>query len=360
MEAFFSSKKKWGDSREKIYWTVYKKTEKLNAFSVFLLVLSLLLQDHLNLKMNYVLSNPVFKSKIQSVLKRKYDTTLIYMMDYLKNKENGDMQVLEEMKEKIRTKKNIKSSQNQPVILAVPSETQVEKGEREILPPKKGHGGGKNTNREGKGFEELTENLSKLLEQGFVYNYWNITSKNAFTLSKTFGSRLAIPVSGGAEGAVENMDEKGGENLWEKRILYLAQGGFRTFMKNEYGLNFPRYPDEAYLVVYSNGRKVLKILEKKAQNVEGSADTKLMAAGAFREEYRFFGEGKFEVEYAFCLNDFFKDKFHSTSDAKNRKYIFLQQLLKKEGIEVFYGEDADYFDHLSEWIHRDSNSVSSR
>ena len=309
--------------------------------------------------MNYVLSNPVFKKQIQSVLKRKYDSILNYMTDYLQNKDNCNIQFLKQLEEKNYTKKNIQKSENQPVILPVALETKVEKGVIYIIPPKKGHGGGKNTNREGKGFEELTENLSKLLEQGFVYNYCNKTSKNSFTLSKSFGSRLSIPVSGGGEGAMDNIDQEVGDNVWEKRIIYLAQGGFRTFMKNEYGLNFPRYPDEAYLITYSNGRKVLKILEKKAQNVEGSADTKLMAANAFREEYRFFGEGKFEVEYAFCLNAFFKYKFNTTSDAKNRKYIFLQQLLKKEGVEVFYGEDADYFDRLSEWIHRDSVSVSS-
>lgn len=333
----------------------------MNAFSVFSLVLSsLLLQDYLNPKMNFVLSNPIFKKQIQSVVKRKYDSTVIYMMDYLKNKNKYDIQFLEEMKEKNRSIKTIESSknENQPIILSVTPETEAEKGVIEILPSKKGHGGGKNTNREGKGFEELTENLSKLLEQGFVYNSWNKTSKHAYTLSKSFGFRLAIPVSEGGEGAVEKIDEKEGENMWEKRILYLAQSGFKTFMKNEYGLDFPRYPDEAYLITYSNGRNVLKILEKKAQNVEGSADTKLMAANAFREEYRFFGEGKFEVEYAFCLNGFFKEKFHSAS-AKNRKYIFLQQFLKKEGIEVFYGEDADYFDRISEWIHRDSLFVES-
>jgi hypothetical protein len=127
-------------------------------------------------------------------------------------------------------------------------------------------------------------------------------------------------------------------------------------MEKEYNLIFPRNPDEAYLILYADGRKVMKILEKKAQSVEGSADTKLMAANAFREEYLFFSEGQFEVEYAFCLSDFFKEKFHSTAK-KNRKYLFLRQLLKREGIEVFYGEDADYFERLGQWIQ--CNSLSS-
>ena len=313
--------------------------------------------------MNYVSANPIFKKQMQAVLKKQRERYLFYStMEYLKKNVKYDISSSEEMREKNRDKKvvenSVKSSTAKSETKSVAQETEVEKGVVDIFSPKKGHGGGKNTNLEGKSFEALTENVAKLLEQGFVYNYWNQTSKHAFTLSKTFDcSPLAISVSGGGEGAVDNIGEKRGDG-GEKRILYLAQAGFKTFMKNEYGLNFPRYPDEAYLIAYSNGRKVLKILEKKAQHVEGSADTKLMAANAFREEYRFFGEGKFEVEYAFCLNAFFKEKFHSES-AKNRKYIFLQQLLKKEGIEVFYGEDADYFDRLSEWIHRDAVITNS-
>ena len=221
-----------------------------------------------------------------------------------------------------------------------------ENEEEEYAPPKKGHGGGKNTNREGKGFEALTDYVPHLTEQGFEKDVWNKTSKHGFTLSKTFHSHLKEQeIAGG--GAVENIP------IAHKRILYLCQSGFKSYMEKEYGLNFPRYPDEAYLVLYSDGRKVMKILEKKAQNVEGSADTKLMAANAFREEYLFFSEGKFEVEYAFCLSHFFKEKFESTAK-KNRKYLFLQQLLKREGIEVFFGEDADYFERLGQWIQSDS------
>lgn len=222
--------------------------------------------------------------------------------------------------------------------------------EEENLPPKKGHGGGKNTNREGKGFEALTDNIPHLIEQGFERDVWNKTSKYGFTLSKIFYDKLDKDIEKKG-GAVENIP------LNEKRVLYLCQGGFKAYMEKEYGLNYPRNPDEAYLVLYTDGRKVMKILEKKAQSVEGSADTKLMAANAFRQEYLFFSEGQFEVEYAFCLSNYFKEKFHSTAK-KNRKYLFLRQLLKREGIETFYGEDADYFDRLGQWIYRDSSASS--
>jgi hypothetical protein len=227
-------------------------------------------------------------------------------------------------------------------------ETEREETEREVdkIVTKKGHGGGKNTNREGKGFEALTDNIPHLIEQGFELETWNKTSKHGFTYSKIFYNGLE------EGGAVENIQ------LGGKRIYYLCQGGFKAYMEKEYGLIYPRNPDEAYLILYADGRKVLKILEKKAQSVEGSADTKLMAANAFREEYLFFSEGQFEVEYAFCLSDFFKEKFESTAK-KNRKYLFLRQLLKREGIEVFYGEDADYFERLGQWIQCDSSSSSS-
>jgi len=253
----------------------------------------------------------------------------------------------------------LKYNQNYDIYHSVPSqslttpittkmETEREETEREVdkIVTKKGHGGGKNTNREGKGFEALTDNIPHLIEQGFELETWNKTSKHGFTYSKIFYNGLE------EGGAVENIQ------LGGKRIYYLCQGGFKAYMEKEYGLIYPRNPDEAYLILYADGRKVLKILEKKAQSVEGSADTKLMAANAFREEYLFFSEGQFEVEYAFCLSDFFKEKFESTAK-KNRKYLFLRQLLKREGIEVFYGEDADYFERLGQWIQCDSSSSSS-
>lgn len=34
-------------------------------------------------------------------------------------------------------------------------------------------------------------------------------------------------------------------------------------MKNKYNINLFRCPDEAYIIEYTNGKKVIKILEKK-------------------------------------------------------------------------------------------------
>ena len=242
---------------------------------------------------------------------------------------------------------------SRPIKMQTNNKTNDEIEEKEeILITKKGHGGGKNTNREGKGFEALTDNVPHLLEQGFEKEIWNKTSKHGFTLRKIFYGGLDN-LAGDRGGAIEDI------SLGGKQVVYLSQGGFKAYMQKHYELKFPRNPDEAYLVLYSSGRRVMKILEKKAQSVEGSADTKLMAADAFRQEYLFFSEGKFEVEYAFCLSRFFQEKFSSTATKKNRKYLFLKQLLKREGIEVFFGEDSDYFDKLRQWIQCDVSANHS-
>jgi hypothetical protein len=38
-------------------------------------------------------------------------------------------------------------------------------------------------------------------------------------------------------------------------------------MKQNYDINLFRCPDEAYIIEYKNGKKIIKILEKKEQNV---------------------------------------------------------------------------------------------
>lgn len=56
-------------------------------------------------------------------------------------------------------------------------------------------------------------------------------------------------------------------------------------MKNKYNIELFRYPDEAYLIEYNTGKKVIKILEKKEQKVEGSVETKLWSGSSLKREY---------------------------------------------------------------------------
>jgi len=180
--------------------------------------------------------------------------------------------------------------------------------------------GGSKTNLTGKKFEDKTNNQSRLLEMGYSKN---CTKKNETYLSKTFE---------------------------DKTVVFVLQNGLKTYMKKNYNIDtLFRCPDEAYIIEYSSGRKVIKILEKKEQNVEGSVETKLWAGHSLKREYEMVLEMEgfaFEVEYGFCVNEFLKNKL--TSD--NLKYTILNRIFKEDNIAVLFGDDDNYFATLDVWI----------
>lgn len=178
--------------------------------------------------------------------------------------------------------------------------------------------GGSNTTFYGKKFEDKTDNQSRLLEMGYIKNG---TKKNETYLSKTFE---------------------------DKTVVFVLQNGLKTYMKKKYNIDtLFRCPDEAYIIEYTSGRKVIKILEKKEQNVEGSVETKLWAGHSLKREYEMVLEGfAFEVEYGFCVNEFLKKKL--TSD--NLKYTILNRIFQEDNIAVLFGDDDNYFDTLDVWI----------
>jgi len=182
--------------------------------------------------------------------------------------------------------------------------------------------GGAKTNYHGKKFEEKTNNEMRLLENDYTKNNITHKIKNIYDyyLSKTY------------------------EN---KTIIFLLQNGLKTYMKNKYDIQLFRCPDEAYIIEYNDGKKIIKILEKKEQNVEGSVETKLWSGPALKREYELMLEDLFEVHYCFCVNNFLKKKITST----NQKYILLNIILKENEIPILYGEDDDYFDNLDNWIY---------
>lgn len=53
-------------------------------------------------------------------------------------------------------------------------------------------------------------------------------------------------------------------------------------MKNNYNINLFRNPDEAYIIKYNTGKKIIKILEKKEQHIEGSVETKLWSGPSLK------------------------------------------------------------------------------
>ena len=236
--------------------------------------------------------------------------------------------------------------------------------------------GGANTNKNGKAFEETTSHLPYLLA-----NHKN-------------GMKHTIP---GKKGKYDSfyewpMKDKG-------KVTYLSQGGLKSYFAWKFGIEMIRHPDEAYLI-RRGGHYVLRVLEKKNQNVEGSVDTKLLAGPMIQEEYAMcvqstdtlmrslsvlgvqekqqeeqkeckeqeFKEQKeckeqeckeeqkeqkddkgFEslrIEYAFCLSNFLKESY--CSDGK--KWVLLRAINEKYGIRVFFGEDEDYHERLQAWI----------
>ena len=144
--------------------------------------------------------------------------------------------------------------------------------------------GGVNTNYYGKKFEEKTNNQQRLLEMGYTQN--SFTKKpHDYHLSKTFE---------------------------DKKIVFVLQNGLKMYMKNKYNIDLFRCPDEAYIIEYTSGRKVIKILEKKEQNVEGSVETKLWSGPSLKREYELVLGAEFEVFYGFCVSEFLKKNLFQT------------------------------------------------
>jgi hypothetical protein len=180
--------------------------------------------------------------------------------------------------------------------------------------------GGANTNLNGKNFEAKTSNEHRLLVQGFQKTYMDKKEqKNNFYLEKVFPNG---------------------------KLVFVQQSGLKKYMKQYNNLDIFRCPDEAYIWFPFDDIPVLKILEKKEQQTAGSVDTKLLSGPAFKREYELALEGKFKIEYAYCLNEYFNKEF--TSDSK--KYKILGQILSENNIPTLFGDNEDYFGKLDAWI----------
>lgn len=177
--------------------------------------------------------------------------------------------------------------------------------------------GGKNTNYYGKKFEDKTNNQTSLLNDGFI--------KHCFT-NKKYDYYLL-------------------KQHEDKTIVFVLQSGLKTYMKNKYNIDIFRYPDEAYIIEYKTGKKIIKILEKKQQNVEGSVEIKLWSGPSLKREYEIV-LNNFEVFYGFCVSNFLKEKLTSNK----QKYLILNTILNENDISVLFGDDINYFITLKNWI----------
>ena len=181
--------------------------------------------------------------------------------------------------------------------------------------------GGAKTNANGKRFEDKTDNSPRLLSIRYEKNKIEEKNKSKFNYY------------------LNRSDD-------EKSITFVNQSGFKFYVKSRYNIDTFRYPDESYIIEYASGRNVIKILEKKEQNVNGSAETKLWSSPSLKREYELvFGEN-FEIQYCLCVNKFLQNLL--TSDGE--KYVILNKILEESGVKVFFGEEESYFEHLDFWI----------
>ena len=183
--------------------------------------------------------------------------------------------------------------------------------------------GGANTNYYGKKFEEKTNNQQRLLEMGYTKNSFTKKTKKEYDyyLSKTFE---------------------------DKTIVFVLQNGLKMYMKNKYNIDLFRCPDEAYIIEYTSGRKVIKILEKKEQNVNGSVETKLWSGPSLKREYELVLGAEFEVFYGFCVSEFLKNKLISNE----KKYTILNTIFNENNIAVLFGDDENYFETFDTWFNQ--------
>jgi len=218
-----------------------------------------------------------------------------------------------------------KIKKTKPKILIIEEDIEIEKVETKqsinIIINKRTGAGGSNTNYFGKKFEEKTNNQTRLLNDGYTKKSFTKKPKKTYDyyLSKTFE---------------------------DKTIVFVLQNGLKMYMKNKYNIELFRCPDEAYIIEYNTGKKVIKILEKKEQNVSGSVETKLWASPSLKREYELVLGSDFEVNYCLCINLYLQNLLISN----NKKYLTLNEILSENKIDILFGDDENYFETFDNWF----------
>lgn len=208
---------------------------------------------------------------------------------------------------------------NEEVILIEDHEEETKEDNNEKIKNRGTGAGGSNTNLYGNKFDkEKTLNESRLIQ--FGYNKIGLSKKaKHYYLLKQFE---------------------------DKNVVFVSQHNFKKYMKYKYEIVLYKCPDEAYIIEYNDGRKVLKILEKKEQCTDGSVEEKLWAGPSFKRAYELRVKNIFEVQFAYCVNEFLANKIKSGTD----KYDDLNIIYAESSIEVLFGDDDDYFETLDNWI----------
>lgn len=205
------------------------------------------------------------------------------------------------------------NSENQPLTTSLISGISKKKKmmKIKIVKPKiinKGTGaGGANTNKNGLKFEEVADLKDR---------YESIIRRKIGSEVKFKGySRTFIEVS---KSALHKYMEK----IGEKNMTLKPAAGCKK-------------PDEAYIDLE---RKNIFIIEKKFQQISGSADEKLQT-GCFKQLHYKELFPNFKIYYMYCLSDWFK------REESALKY------LKDNGIPVFWGNSETCKEKIIEFIH---------
>lgn len=284
--------------------------------------------------------NELTQLKIEKLLKKnKYWQDKIDKLKPVNNKSQEDEDLLLEMiNEIVYNSKRIQELENK---LSEKNDTKNDTKEKEeksqeelkdtLVKKNRGIGaGGANTNLHGKKFEEQTNIENYLLEKGFEKTVFSEVKKNKYDyiLSKSFDNEVI-----------------------GKKIIYLSQNGFKTYMKKYFNIDVFRCPDEAYIIEYQDGKKIIKVLEKKEQNVDGSVETKLWACPSLKREYEIVLNTndtftQFNICYALCVNEF----LHKSLTSDKQKYQILRKILQESDVTFFQGDVDNYFDRLYEWL----------
>jgi hypothetical protein len=220
--------------------------------------------------------------------------------------------------------------------------------------------GGAKTNHNGLAFESLTNSEPLLVKQCFTKKIMS-KNKTGYYYEKTCNIKKKKEKEDEKDKEDEKEDVKDKEDEKDEKdidmvtIFYLKQAGFKEYINNEFNILVYRNPDEAF-IIKTKDTYYIKIIEKKNQNVNGSVEDKLKTGQFNREEYEMMfdveevrkklGEVKIKIDYSFCVSEFLAKKLESSE----QKYVNIKKINQKHNINIFYGNQTDYFEKIFEWI----------
>lgn len=202
-------------------------------------------------------------------------------------------------------------------------------------------GGGKQTNKNGKLFEEKTCIESRLLEQGYE-------SRTVFGKSKAKWNNILI--KNFDNGPIKRIFY-GKQRTLEKFKIHILK--IKTEIPQNEGIEIPKIksenPDQFIYVEY-NGDVIprLIILEKKYQKSNGSCDEKIRGGPTNRKIYSALFNHSCSVSYGYCLSKYLKRRL-------DKELYLVKKTITDDNIHILSGDDDDYFIKHEEWIYKEIN-----